>query len=204
MSEVSEWQAGPGRVDYLGERLKADGGMGPKTIWAMYFEALDPWRQVAVRAMLTLRGLHEQGVNRGVIQDFALGLAGAPLGSAYCAATYSWALWLAGICGRTGFHPEASVAHLRAALRPVPFEQVQPGDFASLMHPDGTGHGGMVIWPGLDWMASCDANISDAVDVIRYPASARQYFSPVPGGWSKRPGEVPDSIRAYGPQGSDR
>lgn len=197
--EIREWQSGPGRVNYLGKRLSRDGDMGPSTRWAMYLETLDPWRQTAVRAMLTLRGIHEQGINRGVIPDLVLDLAGAPMGSPWCAATYSWALWIAGLCQRNGFHPSASVVALRAQLRPVPFEQVQAGDFASFVHDDGThGHGGMVIWPGVDWLASCDANISDEVDVIRYPMTRRQYHSPVLGGFAARPGEPPESIRLYG------
>lgn len=204
MSDVREWQAGPGRVDYLGRKLQADGYLGPATRWAMYLETLAPWRQCAVRAMLTLRGMHEQGANRGTLPDFALQLAGAELGSPYCAATYSWALWVAGLCQRTGFHPDASVVRLRAMLRPIPFEQVQPGDFASLAHPDGVhGHGGMVLWPGVDWVASIDANISDQVDVIRYRATDRQYFSPELGGFAARPGEPPETIRLYG-GGKDR
>lgn len=198
MSDVREWQAGPGRIDYLGAPLKADGNMGAKTRWAMYLETLAPWRQSAVRAFLSLRGLREQGTNRGAVQDMVLQLCGAELGSPYCAATYSWALWVAGMCQRTGFHPSASVLALRGALRPVPFEQVQPGDFASLVHEDGKhGHGGMVIWPGVDWVASVDANISDEVDVIRYRATDRQYFSPELGGFAARPGEPPDTIRLY-------
>lgn len=194
---VAGWQGAPGRIDYLGAPLVADGMTGPKTQWAQYLETRDEWRQTAVRAMLTLRTLRENAVNRGVIQDYVLRLAGAPEGSPYCAATYSWALWLTGMC-RRGFVPDASVARLRAALRPVEPDRVQPGDFASLLHPDGTGHGGMVIWPGVDWIASCDANISDSVDVIRYPIGERQYFSPVLGGFSRGPGEVPGSIRQYG------
>lgn len=204
MSDVREWQAGPGRVDYLGVPLRADGDLGPKTRWAMYLDTLSPWRQSAVRAFLTLRGLREQGDNRGTLPDFVLRLAGTAPGQSWCAATYSWALWVAGLCQRTGFHPNASVLALRGALRPVPFEQVQPGDFASLVHPDGVhGHGGMVLWPGVDWVASIDANISDQVDVIRYRATDRQYFSPDLGGFAARPGEPPESILLYG-SGKDR
>lgn len=200
---IREWQRGAGRVGYLGKRLSRDGIRGASTLWATYLETLDPWRQSAVRAMLTLRKLQEQGTNRGTVPDFVLALADAASGSPWCAATYSWALWIAGLCQRS-FCPSASVVELRGQLQPVPFELVQPGDFASLVHADGThGHGGMVIWPGVLWLASCDANISNEVDVVQYPKARRQYHSPILDAGGARLGEPPASIRLYN-GGADR
>lgn len=195
---IREWQRAAGRVGYLGKRLSRDGIQGPSTLWAMYFETLEPWRQSAVRAMLSLRGLREQGINRGTLPDFVLALAGAASGSPWCAATYSWALWIAGLCQRCSFSPSASVVELRGQLQPVPLEHVQAGDFASTVHADGThGHGGMVIWPGLLWLASCDANISNEVDVVQYLKARRQYHSPILDAGAARLGEPPASIRLY-------
>jgi hypothetical protein len=194
---IRQWQRGPGRVGYLGKRLSRDGIEGPSTLWARYLETLEPWRQSAVRAMLSLRGLQEQGINRGTVPDFVLALADAATGSPWCAATYSWALWIAGLCQRS-FCPSASVVELRGQLLPVSPEQTQAGDFASLVHADGThGHGGMVIWPGVIWLASCDANISNQVDVVQYPKARRQYHSPILDGGASRVGEPPASIRLY-------
>jgi len=197
--ELRDWQRGPGRIDYRGQRLKPDGDMGPATLWAQHLETLAPWRVSACRAVLTLNGMAELPGNHGTVPEFVAQLTGAPEGSPWCAALYSWALWVAGVLDwAQDFRPEASVARLRDLLTPVPAGQAQPGDFASLLHPDGTGHGGTLIWPGDTEVASCDGNVGNQVELIRYPIEARQYFSPqkTPG-WAKRLGDPPKSIRLY-------
>ena len=141
-----------------GQRLMADGVLGPKTAWALAIEALPLWRQNVVLGALKWLGLKEISVNRGPEIDVWLAACGVQSGNPWCAAFVSAVLRAAGIsCA------EASVAKLGAKYPAT--EVPLPGDVSYWIRDDGTGHCGIVTGVDSDRVALCEGNSNDGVRV---------------------------------------
>lgn len=144
------------RVGPDGQKLKADGQLGPRTQWAMDLEQLPAWRQRVVLGALKWVGLTETSTNQGPEIDAWLQACGVHSGNPWCAAFVSAILRSAGIeCA------EASVSHL---ARRFPETDVPlPGDVSFWVRDDGTGHCGIVTGVEPDRVSTVEGNSGNAV-----------------------------------------
>jgi hypothetical protein len=140
-----------------GQRLLADGVLGPKTQWAYDIEALPEWRQRIVFMALRFVGVTEKTPNRGDEIDAWLKACRVEPGNPYCAAFASMCLRAAGFDIR-----EASCHELAGKLWLT--EHPLPGDLLFLLRPDGTGHVDIVTGIGDEHFVSvCGGNVNDGV-----------------------------------------
>lgn len=147
--------------DWLGDRLKVDGAIGPKTAWAMAIAKLDPRRQAIVARACACVGIVERQTNRGPDIDAWLERCGAPLGSPWCAAFASWCISVASL----PVVREASAQRLGKSLTAT--RSPEPGDVMWFPTGDWTGHCGIVIGVGVSEVATVEGNQDNAVRCVR-------------------------------------
>jgi hypothetical protein len=156
-----------------GQKLRADGDLGPRTQWAFDIEALPGYRQDIVLKALRHVDTVELAPNSGPEIDAWLRACKAEPGDPWCAAFACMCLRAGGIDVR-----EASVARLAALFTETGCPL--PGDLCCLHHPDGTGHVDIVTGLGvvdLNLVVSVvGGNVGNAVRAgLRYPKGRKFY-----------------------------
>lgn len=172
------------RIGPDGQRLVADGQLGPKTQWALDLEQLPSWRQQIVLGALHWVGFHETGENGGTEVTAWLGACGVQPGNPWCAAFVSAILRGAGIACA-----EASVSHL--ARKFPESDPPLPGDVSYWIRDDETGHCGIVTGVQPDRVSTCEGNSADGVRTGIRPMHGLSFCRPnghgIPGVWDKLP-----------------
>lgn len=161
--------------DWTGERLKADGVIGPKTAWALAVSRLRLPRQAIVARACACVGVIERQTNRGPEIDTWNERAGAALGSPWCASFASWCISVSG-------HPVVREASAQKLGKNLPATRdPEPGDV--MWFPTGawTGHCGIVIGCGVSEVACVEGNQNNAVRVVRRIRAAVKFASSVGG-----------------------
>lgn len=148
--------------DCVGDRLKADGVIGPKTAWALAIASLDPRRQAIVIRACACVGIAETGgSNRGHDVEAWLERAGALPGDPWCASFASWCISVAGL----PIVRQAGAQALGKMFPPAP--SPSPGDVMWFPTGSWTGHCGIVVGVGADEVATVEGNNDNAVRCVR-------------------------------------
>ena len=197
-AEVRRFQASGLYTDWLGQALKVDGVLGPKTEWAIALSKLPEWRQAIIRECVAHLGLREQppGSNRGPEIDSWLRACGVPLGSPWCAASASY-------CMRTGAPDQwrarfGSVLGVAGALelgRRIGriTEKPLPGDYACYPTDDtGHGHGFLVGGANAAEVLTYEGNQRNEYRCLRRSRAGLLFYS-LGAPFGSAPG-VPDSV----------
>jgi hypothetical protein len=156
-----------------GQKLRADGDLGPRTQWAMDIEALPGWRQDIVLMGLRHVNVKETSRNRGPEIDAWLRACKVDpednVDDPWCAAFASMCLRAGGIEAR-----EASVARLAKLF--VEVASPLPGDLCCLHRADGTGHVDIVTGNGVGVVSVVGGNVGNAVRAGLRMKAGRKFY----------------------------
>jgi hypothetical protein len=173
--------------DWLGEPLRDDGDLGPRTRWAMAMAALDPRRQAVVRRACSGVGrIRETVANRGPGTpgvDWLLRRCGihvpedpdVPMPDlAWCAAYASWCVSVPGLPNRAEAGARALAQSLRSAVL------VLPGDLAWFPTGKWQAHIAPIIGVGPGVVATAEGNHGNECALAIRSTSEVQIVTPFP------------------------
>jgi len=158
--------------DWFGKPLRVDGDYGPKTQWWHYITTLHPVRQLTVREHLRyyVAGTKETSPNEGPVVSLFNAPAGEHfVGKAWCIGYQSFVLRASG--ADWPIHHVSTYEMLEWAKDTGRItKNPRPGDVHAFMYPKGSklfgsGHGGGLLFADPLWVACCDGNVGDSVQV---------------------------------------
>lgn len=158
-------------IDWYGLPLVVDGKWGPKTAWWAGITTLPTLRQSIVQTVLKYKAMgvkEEGGANHGPWVDKFLAPAKL-IGEPWCVSFTSYVLREVGMSDwpyHTSAYGLINWAKQTGRVVKTPL----PGDLFAFLHDSHAvgftpGHGGTVLASDSNWIADCDGNVGNAVDV---------------------------------------